>query len=172
VSSKLLHTAVEANKTAVRYFSSPKRCVELFVAALAVEVIRLVVEDEGGQVFMAAAHCFAVLEQEERFVGGRPPVFLFEGRGDDAVDDGDSQKSETVCAQLESQLGVSVVFVDRQLMRIDYAIHMIWYLIVSNISLVKPDTGQISTQKIPLREHCYEGKLNAGKRPTAGAARS
>lgn len=102
------------------------RAIVLLVGAFAVEVIRLVVEDEGGQILMAAAHGFTVLEQEERLVSSRARVFLFEGRGDGAVDNGDSQKSETVCAQLESQLGVSVVFVDRQLMRIDYAIHMIW----------------------------------------------
>jgi hypothetical protein len=39
-----------------------------------------------------------------------------------------------VSAQLESQLGVSVVLVDRQLMRVDYAVHMIWWLIVRTFS--------------------------------------
>lgn len=97
----------------------------LSVAAPAVEVVRLVLVDEGSQMLMAAAHGFAVLEQEKRLVGGRSRVFLFEGRSDGAVYDGDSQEAEAVSAQLESQLGVSVVFVDRQLMRVDYAVHMI-----------------------------------------------
>lgn len=75
---------------------------------------------------MAAADRLSVFEHEEGFVGGSTGVFFFEGRGDETIDNSDGQKSETVCAQLEAQLGVSVVFVDRQLMRIDYAIHMIW----------------------------------------------
>ena len=95
----------------------------LLVAALAVEVICLIVEDESGKILVTAANCLAVLEQEERLVGGSSRVLFFEGRGDDAIDNGNSQETEPVCAQLESQLGVSVVFVDRQLMRVDYAIH-------------------------------------------------
>lgn len=75
---------------------------------------------------MAAAHGFAVLKQKERLVGGRSRVFFFEGRGDGACDNSDSQEAEAVSAQPESQLGVSVVLVDRQLMRVDYAVHMIW----------------------------------------------
>ena len=98
----------------------------LSVAALAVEVVGLVVEDEGSQMLMAATHGFAVLEQEERLVGSGTSVFLFEGGGNGALDDSDSQEAEAVSAQLESQLGVSVVLVDRQLMRVDYAVHMIW----------------------------------------------
>jgi len=97
---------------------------QLLVTAFAVEVVRLIVENESGQILVTAANCFAVLEQEERLVGGRARVLLFERRSDDAVDNSDSQKTETVCAQFESQLGVSVVFVDRQLMRVDYSIHM------------------------------------------------
>jgi len=108
----------------------------LAVAALAVQVIGLVVENERGQILLAAAHGFAILEEEERLVGGTARIFLLERGGDSAIDNGDSKKLEAVSAEFQPQLGVSVVLVDRQLMGVDYAIHMIWWLIVSNISEV------------------------------------
>ena len=108
------------------FFVQVREGRDLSVAAPAVEVIRLVVVNKGGQVLMPAAHGFAVLKQKERLVGGSTGVFLFERRGDGAVHNCDSQEAEAVSAQLESQLGVSVVLVDRQLMRVDYAVHMIW----------------------------------------------
>lgn len=68
------------------------------VATLAVEVVGGVVEDERLQVLVAAAHGFAVLEEEERLVGDTARVLLFEGRIDCAVCDGDGEEAKTLSA--------------------------------------------------------------------------
>lgn len=111
-------------------------------------MIGFVVENERSQILMTAADTFTILEQEERFVCGGATIFLFEGSGGDTIDHSDSEEAEAASAQLEPQLGMSVILIHRQFMRIDYSIHMIIWLIVLDISelIQAPQTACSQTQ--------------------------